>query len=114
MKHTEDLKDQAEKTGSEDEKTNLNENAGTLLEDEELDKVAGGRSEQKITYECYYCGDSHVLTFCTDLKIIPNGLKKIYGGATRYFCTYSRKYFYTLKLPNGGIAILDDDMKIVR
>ncbi len=114
MKHTEDLKDQAEKTGSEDEKTNLNENAGTLLEDEELDKVAGGCREQKITTECYYCGDRHVLTFCTDLKIIPHGLKKFYDGATRYFCTYSRKYFYTLELPNGGIAILDDDMKIVR
>ncbi len=114
MQLTGNLKNQAGKTGSEDEKTILNENAGMLLEDEELDKVAGGCCEQKIMTDCYYCGNKHALTFCTDLKIIPHGLKKFYDGATRYFCTYSRKYFYTLKLPNGGIAILDEDMRIVR
>lgn len=84
------------------------------LDEDELEKVSGGSSERKMTADCYYCGDKHVLTFCTDLKIIPHGLKKFYEGATRYFCTYARKYFYTIQLPNGGIAILDDDMKIVR
>ncbi len=87
---------------------------GLKLEEDELEKINGGRSEQKITTDCYYCGDRHVLTYCTDLKIIPHGLKKYYDGATRYFCTYARKYFYKLQLPNGGIAILDNDMKIVK
>ncbi len=84
------------------------------LEDEALENVSGGCSEQKITTDCYYCGDKHVLTFSTDLKIIPHGLKKFYYGANRYFCTNARRYFYTLQLPNGGTAILDDNMKIVK
>ncbi len=85
-----------------------------MLNDADLEAVNGGRREEKIMADCYYCGDKHVLTFCTDLKIIPHGLKKFYDGATRYFCTYERKYFYTLQLPNGGTAILDDNMKIVK
>ena len=33
------------------------------LEDEALENVSGGCSEQKITADCYYCGAKHVLTF---------------------------------------------------
>ena len=84
------------------------------IEDIELEQVSGGRREQKITTDCYYCCGKHVLTYCTDLIIIPHGLKKKYPGATRYFCTFEQKYFYTLELENGGIAILDSDLKVVK
>ena len=83
------------------------------LSDEDLEQVSGG-GEEHVTTDCYYCGGKHVLLCVTGLKIIPNGLKKFYDGASRYFCTNARKYFYVLPLPNGGNAILDDDMKVVR
>lgn len=115
MKLTGDLKKQVEKAESKDEKKSLIENAGMLLNDDELDMVSGGSGgEQKVTADCYYCGTKHLLTCCTGLNIIPHGLKKPMGGATRYFCTTARQYFYTLELRNGGTAILDSDLRIVK
>ena len=45
MKLTGNLKKQVEKAESKDEKKSLIENAGMLLNDDELEKVAGGRSK---------------------------------------------------------------------
>ncbi|MCR5649907.1 MAG: hypothetical protein K6F86_01855 [Lachnospiraceae bacterium] len=42
MKLTGDLKKHVEKAGSKEEKKSLIENAGMLLSDDELEKVAGG------------------------------------------------------------------------
>ncbi len=44
MKLTGNLKKQVEKAETKDEKKSLIENAGMLLDDDELDKVAGGKS----------------------------------------------------------------------
>ncbi len=115
MKLTGNLKKQVEKAGTKGEKKSLIENAGMLLNDDELEQVSGGSGgEQKVTADCYYCGTKHLLTCCTGLCIIPHGLKKMMDGATRYYCTTARRYFYTLELRNGGTAILDSNLKIVK
>ncbi len=114
MKLTGDLKKQVEKAESKDEKKSLIENAGMLLNDDELEQVSGGSGGlQKVTAYCYYCGTKHLLTCCTGLNIISHGLNKMMGGATSYFCTTARQYFYTLELRNGETAILDSNLKIV-
>ncbi len=46
MKLTGNLKKQVEKAGSKDEKKSLIENAGMLLNDDELDEVSGGFKEK--------------------------------------------------------------------
>ena len=47
MKLTGNLKKQVEKAETKDEKKSLIENAGMLLNDDELDEVSGGFKEKK-------------------------------------------------------------------
>ena len=84
------------------------------LTEDELAQVSGGSSEGNVITDCYYCGQKHLLHCVTGLQIIPHGLKKSYNGASKYFCTFEQNYFYVLTLPNGGTAIFDNDMKIVK
>ena len=56
MKLTGNLKKQVEKAETKDEKKSLIENAGMLLSDDELENVAGGKSNLYKTYEIYCAG----------------------------------------------------------
>ena len=56
MKLTGNLKKQVEKAESKQEKKSLIENAGMLLSDDELENVAGGKSNAYNTYEIYCAG----------------------------------------------------------
>ena len=56
MKLTGNLKKQAEKAETKDEKKSLIENAGMLLSDDELENVAGGKSNLFKPYEIYCAG----------------------------------------------------------
>ena len=51
MKLTGNLKKQVEKAGTKDEKKSLIENAGMLLNDDELDQVSGGGDLYHMFYE---------------------------------------------------------------
>ena len=53
MKLTGNLKKQVEKAESKQEKKSLIENAGMLLSDDELENVAGGKSNKHKSYEIY-------------------------------------------------------------
>ena len=86
---------------------------GKKLTDDELDQVSGGKTENVAT-ECFYCGCIHVLKCDTGLKIIPYGLKKFGDKVSQYYCTATRKAFYMVQLENGGTAILNEDMKIIK
>ena len=115
MELTGKLKELVDKAETREEAKKVIEEAGISLTDEELYQVSGGTGKGNVTTDCYFCGKKHDL-ICreTGMKIIPRGLKKMYDGASKYFCTNLQKNFYVLPLPNGGIAILDDDLKIVR
>lgn len=56
MKLTGELKKQIEKAETKDEKKSLIENAGMLLSDDELENVAGGKSNIFMPYEIYCAG----------------------------------------------------------
>ena len=56
MKLTGNLKKQVEKAESKQEKKSLIENAGMLLNDDELENVAGGKSNLFKPYEIYCAG----------------------------------------------------------
>ncbi len=56
MKLTGNLKKQVEKAESKQEKKSLIENAGMLLSDDELENVAGGKSNLCKSYEIYCAG----------------------------------------------------------
>ena len=56
MKLTGELKKQVEKAESKQEKKSLIENAGMLLSDDELENVAGGKSNLSKSYEIYCAG----------------------------------------------------------
>ena len=56
MKLTGNLKKQVEKAETKDEKKSLIENAGMLLSDDELENVAGGKSNLFKPYEIYCAG----------------------------------------------------------
>ena len=56
MKLTGDLKKQVEKAETKNEKKSLIENAGMLLSDDELENVAGGKSNLFKPYEIYCAG----------------------------------------------------------
>ena len=56
MELTGNLKKQVEKAETKDEKKSLIENAGMLLSDDELENVAGGKSNLFKTYEIYCAG----------------------------------------------------------
>ena len=114
MKLTGDLKKQGEKAESKDEMKEPTEKGRVMLMDDELEQVSGGREMNKVMTDCYYCGCKHVLNCESGLKVIPQGRKQFYDGATKYFCTTTRSFFYTLQLPNGGTAILNEDLKVIR
>ena len=56
MELTGNLKKQVEKAETKEEKKSLIENAGMLLNDDELENVAGGKSNLYKTYEIYCAG----------------------------------------------------------
>ncbi len=56
MKLTGNLKKQVEKAESKQEKKSLIENAGMLLSDDELENVAGGKSNLYTPHEIYCAG----------------------------------------------------------
>ena len=56
MELTGNLKKQVEKAETKDEKKSLIENAGMLLSDDELENVAGGKSNLFKSYEIYCAG----------------------------------------------------------
>ena len=56
MKLTGELKEQVEKAETKDEKKSLIENAGMLLNDDELESVAGGKSGA-LKPRVLYCAD---------------------------------------------------------
>ena len=72
MKLTGELKKQVEKAESKQEKKSLIENAGMLLSDDELENVAGGKSNFYKTYVIYCAGvvarNGKVITQGCDFK----------------------------------------------
>ncbi len=67
MKLTGNLKKQVEKAETKEEKKSLIENAGMLLNDDELEMVSGGVSEANI----YVCENNHYFASEDPLYICP-------------------------------------------
>ncbi len=82
MELTGNLKKQVEKAETKDEKKNLIENAGMLLDDDELEMVSGGLDEGH-DWLVYCAGVGHIIPGC-GFKLVVGG-KKMARNSLKFY-----------------------------